>query len=383
MASANTDGSACLVTECVMTEFHTVQYQDISDDLWEQWENCCKSWQAYPFQAPAWARACAENLSADAKKYLFFARDADKYLGFLPYRTEKVVTGRMLPIMQCKPWARFGGAIASQNEDEEFYKQFIDQFHAQIPKWHNLESGLLQDGDRILEAQDQFYAERGLKLRRKEIGMSEIMSESGFEGFLSSLSPKWRYSYRKAVRDHFETGKTSIDHYETFSEDDLRSLKKRVMGIYKESWKTASTDTENNLLLPRIYNRFSDLMDFSARSGGLHVVIATIDGDDAAFSVGLHQNKLYCSYQTAYKEKYKKLGIGRLLHMESFRFVMENGFSTNNLLSDQGFKSHYTNRVARFSYMNVFNNNLPARLAESLAYAKRYLPGAKKPVKGS
>jgi hypothetical protein len=107
--------------------------------------------------------------------------------------------------------------------------------------------------------------------------------------------------------------------------------------------------------------------------------MGTIDGDDAAFSVGIHQNNLYCSLQTAYKERYKKLGIGRLLHMESFRYVIEKGFSCNNLLSDQGFKSHYTNRIARFSYISVYNNNLLGRLAKSLSCAKRYLSGLKKP----
>ena len=84
-------------------------------------------------------------------------------------------------------------------------------------------------------------------------------------------------------------------------------------------------------------------------------MILTLDNEDAAFYVGIHQFNKYVSLQTAFKDKFKRLSIGQLIQFENFRYTIENNYITNNTLADQKYKRIITKDIVT-QKMYIINN---------------------------
>jgi hypothetical protein len=152
----------------------------------------------------------------------------------------------------------------------------------------------------------------------------------------------------------------------------FESLTPRIIAVYRESWKSGSTDRFAGLGRPEAFSGFARLLLAFAKRGGLHALFATVDGEDAAFYVGVRFGQMYCSLQTAYREKHAARSLGFLVQMEDFRYTLERGL-TNNLMAYQEYKTHLTDRVVRFASLTAYSRGAHGRMAHLLAKARRGL----------
>jgi len=360
-----------------MHSFSSYKLPDIPQEIWTAWERCGPGWMSYPLQSSKWARVLADNAGPGDEMFLLAGRDDARYLGFWPYRLETARSGKLLPVMLCRPWDHEGDlwARVAPEADPDFVTRFIEAFHHGLPTWHKMQTGLIPEATSFESKFEGYLAANALNYVVETRRHAEIRDWQSFDEFLASVSPKWRSQYRRLTRKDVQTGRIRIQHLTEFSEATLDSTRRRIMDIYKESWKTASRDPDHNLLVPRVYGMFRALTDAFARDGGLHVVIASVGGDDAAFCVGLSQHDTYCSLQTAFKSKYRTASVGFLAQMAQFCHTIERGYRTNDLLANQPYKAVFTDRRAVFSVYTVFNANRMGALAYHVASLKRRLMG--------
>jgi len=176
---------------------------------------------------------------------------------------------------------------------------------------------------------------------------------------MGSLSKKWRQQYNRLTKRYQQAGTLRLEYLDgdkTLGQ--LESIKQRVRDVYRESWKASSTKRHSSLMLPETYAHFSALLDAFARKQWLHVIFVSIDGEDAGFCVGLRCGNVSCSLQTAYKEKFATLSVGFLTLLEDFRYAIERGFLTNNLMGHHPYLRHFTDKHERFSLLFAFNRNV-------------------------
>jgi hypothetical protein len=353
------------------------KYRDIPDAVWDEWQNCCEQWNAYPFQSADWLRSVIEIAPAKSGAALMVARDETGCIAFLPYRISHGLSGRVLPITFCRPWSSFMPTwiLAAPGRSKCDYQNLVDGFHSRISKWHKMITGYVCNADGINQALSDFFAKEHLRNLATESGMNELRDVPTFDEFLRSLSKHWRRNYRSTKRKMIDSGRAVLTHYEDFEKHNLETIKQRIMGIYRETWKASSDDKVWNLTFPEAYEIFSCMLDHYESHDGLHVALLTVDGEDAAFFVGVHRSEIYCSVQMGYKPQFKDNSVGFLILMESFRYSIEKGFTINNLLGTQSNQVHFPVQVQEYTDYVVYNNNLLGMLAAFLVrmtFMKRY-----------
>jgi hypothetical protein len=355
------------------SKYVSYPYKEISSEIWEQWHQCSESWQVALFSSAVWNRAIGDaSENSHYNMYLMVAMLDERYVGFLPFRFEHVKSGRILPIRYCSPWSEWIPAWISVDPtlDRECREKLISDIYLQLPNWDKCKTGLILDNEPEYAAHEHFFQDSGIHRDKELVEMAEIKGFSTFEEFLQQQSSKWRAAYRKRSRQQFDSGNASLSHYTEFTEAQLFAAKERIMGIYTESWKRSNDSPTYNLLNAKPYREFSNLLDNYAVNDGLHIMFLTIQNDDAAFYVGVHSEGNYCSLQTAYKDKYRNQSIGYLAQMENFRYTIEHEFRSNNLLANQEYKTHFTDKVETYIFSICYNISAFGRTALFLSQAK-------------
>ena len=293
-------------------EFKTYAYHDIDAGLWRAWQQKSEKWGYYPFQSALWARSGVADYNHKTDLFLLAAEREGKYLGFFPYKICWRLKGGCVPIKYCLPWNDVMpvGFVIAPHQTTDFYAALFKGFFCALPRWHILISGLSQTDSPVANHLQRHFQATRIAYSTTEYIAAEIRGFDCYDDYLSSLSTKWRRNYRKAKRRLLDSGAAQLVHLTTFSAADLADTKARIMGIYRESWKITSTDDSANLMKAKAYSLFSNLVNEYAAIGGLHIMILTLNGEDAAFAVGFHQGGFYCSFQIAYKEKFRKDSVG-------------------------------------------------------------------------
>lgn len=351
-------------------------YHDVPSRVWDEWERCNIEWCSYPFESVPWLRATADRLSQDISKRLLVVNKP--HLGpiaFWPYALQHFRTGGVMPLVLCRPWVEdlrlAVSAVISPALDRETCRQIVHCFLDRLPRWHKMLIGLVREPSPLLEILGETLKYFGTRFEQETHTFAEVRGWTSFPHFLNSLSHDWRKKYNRLVKKDLEAGTIRLDHLDGLSaRGALESIKSRILDIYRESWKVNSSDQYANLARPETFAWFSQLLEVFARQEGLHVIFTTVNGDDAAFYVGVRFGKIYCSLQTAYKQRYAPLSVGFLTQIENFRYTIEQGFLTNNLLGDQDYKTHLTEAVTRFSSFVVFNRNLRGAIAQWMSQTR-------------
>ncbi|MEH6552408.1 MAG: GNAT family N-acetyltransferase [Pseudomonadales bacterium] len=347
------------------------KYQNIPESIWEKWGACSKEWEQIPFQSSDWCRSIGDSSNNNYMLLMIIVAN-EQEVGFLPYRREKIQSGGILPLNYCSPWADWlpSWLIVVPGEKQGFYDRLIAGVYQQLPRWDKLKTGLISSDMSIDRRHNGLFQSKNIPYSTESVEMAKIDGFASFDDFLNHQSKKWRAQYRRTVRAQFERGNAKVEHLTEFDDENLELLKERIMAIYRKSWKANDNSPLYNLTHEKPYKEFSNLFDSYAKGKGLHIMFITIDDDDAAFYLGVHSNGIYCSLQTAYKEKYKKLSIGYLAQMEDFRYTIEQKFKTNNLLANQEYKTHLTNNVETYTQFICFNNTFFGKLAYYLGKLK-------------
>ncbi len=358
-------------------EFTTYRFEDLNEDTWASWSTSCETWSGYPFNTPAWIRAAvSEQPSSDETRYLQVVRDGEEIVGFFPYRI-RIRSKFRLPLFRyCDHWTEIPPHqwfLLIPGKSSNYYLELIRGLYANLPSWDKCVTGNIQPSDAIEQAYETFLDSQGLTWVSTTLNQAEIRGVANFEDYFAKLSSKKRQQYRKISRELIDTGRCRVVHLHEFDQQALADIKARIVEIYRQSWKQNSTVEWNSILYEQGYRSFSRLLDAFAAINGLHIMVLQLDGDDAAFYVGLHQANTYASFQTAYKETYKKLGIGLFTQIENFRYTIENGYLVNNTLAYQRYKTDIaTNHVASKSY--AINADTPGGKALLLlSKAKRFI----------
>jgi GNAT acetyltransferase-like protein len=363
--------------------FRDYEYRAIPGDVWEAWDRSGPEWQRYPFESTAWLRAVAGLLPVDASPRLLVARGPDdSIVAFWPYALQRFRSGGVLPVILCRPWdanVRTAGWITvSPALDGDACGAILDGFEARVDPWDKMLTGLVPDPSPLLDAVVDRARRTRRPLEREVHTFAEIKGWESFDGFLDSLSHDWRRKYRRLTSKMSESG-VGVQQFDgERAQRAVNDIKQRALAIYRESWKTRSGDRAANLMCAETSRHFCALLDGFARRGGLHAIFVTVEGDDAAFYVGLRSGDVYCSLQTAYKECYASRSVGFLAQLADFRYTVEQGLATNNLLANQDYKGHFTKSAVAFSSFVLFGGRPRARAARALSALKARL-GAVRP----
>lgn len=367
---------------------HDYDYHDIPDAVWDAWEVCNAQWHSYPWESVTWLRAAAEGLSPEISKRLLVAGDARSGpIAFWPYRVQRIRSGGMLPLMLCRPWDENPWAttsiVVSPTLGVEDCRRILDEFFQKLPKWHKMMIAMLRMPSPLLDAMLGAFEHVGIRVKRTNHTCLEIRDWNSVDEFMGSLSKKWRQQYNRLSKQYQQADTLRLEHLDgdaTLGE--LESIKRRILGIYKESWKATSTKRHSSLMLPESYAHFSRLIEAFAKKQWLHVIFVSINGEDAGFCVGLRCENVFCSLQTAYKEKYAKLSIGFLTLMEDFRYVIERGGLTNNLMGHHPYLKHFTDTHERFSFLLAFNRDAGGTITLFLSKVRLALQRIALPFRG-
>ena len=355
-------------------KYITYKLEDINDDIWDTWETSCKKWSVYPLNSPSWAKALISKDSIGKEIYLLVAKDGNQIVGYLPYRYH-IRHYIKLPLFKyCRPWSEKWPQwfLLIPGKSISYYQELINGLYENLPLWDRNVAGYLQHSKDIETAFELFLKSKSYDFTYEIKEQAEIKGFEDFDSYLASIHSKQRQQYRKSVRELIDTGKCKISHYHKFDGNLLTSIKERIMSIYRESWKTESTEEFNSLLFQKGYLYFSKLLDEFSKKGGLHIMILTIGDEDAAFYVGVHQFNKYISLQTAFKDKFKRLGIGQLIQLENYRYTIDGNYITNNTLAAQKYKKRITTHIVS-QKMYVINNKTLSGLLLSLMTRIKYI----------
>ena len=363
-----------------MIHFEHFQFKQIDNELWLNWQKCSLNWRTLPLQSPNWLKPVAEASEGSLDNlFLLVAKKNKEYLGFFPYRIEQRLLGEIIPLIYCLPWYdNLPSWITLTSDKEAGHQLLIEGFYKNLPKWHKLISGLVEHRNDTNNLEINFFLENKLFFTSISEEMAEIRNIETFDEFLQNQSKQWRKRYQKISKKLLASKQANLQHYTDLNHDELELLTQRVMSIYRESWKVNDKQSlDFNLTNPQSYRSFYALIKSYAECNGLHIMIISVNNEDAAFYVGVYQDGLYCSLQTAYKEKFANLSVGYLIQMENFRFTIENNFERNNLLANQSYKSNLTNQIEHYSRYTVYSRSILGLMARFLTYARQVITNFK------
>jgi hypothetical protein len=348
----------------------------IPEEVKAEWETCNRRWTSYPFESMPWFDVLGRCNSREIDLRLMVATDSSsRCVCFWPYAVQQWRSGGVLPIRLCRPWSEdirvSASAIVSPELDEAECTCIVNEYFYRLPTWDKMILGLTLSPSPLLDAMVAAVRSQGLTLEQEIISFAEIRGHASFQSFLSSLSRDWRRKYKRIIQTAAANGLVRIEHLD--GEQTLpriEMIKRRVRNIYAETWKYRSADAYANLAREDTFDFFSKFIESFARRGALHTVFVTLNGDDAAFYLGVHCGDKYCSVQTGYKEKYASSSVGFLAQMENFRYTIERGYKVNNLMGSQSYKRHFTSSEVRFATCILFNRNFRGTAARVLSRLK-------------
>ena len=249
-------------------EYITYRLEDIDKGIWDAWETSCEKWLVYPFNSPTWARASIKSSGIGQDLFLLVAIDDNQIVGYLPYRYDTRHFLKLPLFKYCKPWSEiqpYQWFLLMPGKSVSYYRELINGLYNNLPLWDRNVAGHIQHSDDIETAFEQFLKSMSYDVIYQIDYQAEIKGFEDFNSFLASLRSKNRQQYRKSVRELVDTEKCKISHYHEFDDKFLASIKERILSIYRESWKTKSTDELNSLLYQKSYLDFSNLLDEFAK----------------------------------------------------------------------------------------------------------------------
>jgi len=353
------------------TEF---SYNEIPETVWKAWMDCASAWHAEPFRAPTWVRDQPWMTSSIPYARLLVGMDErDNYLGFWPYQMETKRIKGFLPIHLCCPWGgdnqadpgvggrQYFWTLCTPDPPPGFAAAFVETFMERT-HWNMLQTGDVRKNHPFSLAWEDELKRKRLRVLRKQHDAAIIGPWDSFKNYLASLSQNWRKHYRRVYRQ-VANGKVSVEQWAAFPDDALARVVKRIYLIYRDSWKVDSEEVVVNLSVPSTLANFSARIAAFAREDGLHVVFIKVDGDDAAFHVGVSHGDMSCALQTAYREKYASHGVGFIAQMEYFRYTIEQGMHERNLLGFIDYKKNFGAEVSQSKLYTVFSRDTIGSLA--------------------
>jgi CelD/BcsL family acetyltransferase involved in cellulose biosynthesis len=161
-------------------------------------------------------------------------------------------------------------------------------------------------------------AARGWAVRRLPRTLVRCVELPGdFGAYLAGRSAKQRQAIRRHARRLAEHGAVGVD---VFDGPEIRSDElDRAVRIQEESWMRRRGAVALNQPFYR------ELYLAAARGGLARMWFLTVDGDDAAFRLGIRRRDTLYAQFTAFKEKYAPLRVGHVLTERMVRDCCERG----------------------------------------------------------
>jgi len=115
-----------------MLKIECYSFSQITKGTWSDWQRCYIEWKLLPTQLPICLKAVVEAENTDTGQlFLFIAKSDDRYVGFFPFRTERRLLGRLLPITYCCPWTTWCPPWLCTDPllDTSFTQQVVERFY--------------------------------------------------------------------------------------------------------------------------------------------------------------------------------------------------------------------------------------------------------------
>ncbi|NBC19765.1 MAG: GNAT family N-acetyltransferase [Alphaproteobacteria bacterium] len=141
----------------------------------------------------------------------------------------------------------------------------------------------------------------------------------GMEGWLSRRSANTRKNLKRSQRRAREAG-IRFERARPVSAWQAFEVYSRMLGIEARSWK--GKRHSGLLALRRFY---AQLLEAYAARDAARVIFARQGSEDVGFCYGGVGGGVYRGQQTSYSEQVADLGIGTLMHLETAKWLVEDG----------------------------------------------------------
>lgn len=164
---------------------------------------------------------------------------------------------------------------------------------------------------------------------------------SGFDGWLSNRSPRFRRSLRQAVNNAQRCGIT-LESAAPTNSDELAEVLDRIFAVEQQSWKTA----QDSGLIDTPLGSFTRAMCLRfGRKQNVRAQFARIDGTDIGYVVGARIADRYRGFQHSYDQRYKSHSIGKVLQYFAIETLAAEGVKYYDLGMYMDYKNSYTDVI--------------------------------------
>lgn len=145
--------------------------------------------------------------------------------------------------------------------------------------------------------------------------------DGSLDGWMSRRSPNFRRNLQRAQRAADGHG-VGFERHAPLTAQQARAVYRRMLDIEMRSWKGPAR--EGLLAIPEFYGM---LLAAYARRAAARVIIARAGGEDIGFCFGGLSGGIYRGQQTSYVEAWRAFSLGVLMHLETARWLCDDGAS--------------------------------------------------------
>lgn len=174
--------------------------------------------------------------------------------------------------------------------------------------------------------------------------------EGGFDGWLSRRSVNFRRNLRRGETRARHCGIT-FERVSPVSPQEAEAIYTRMLEVESRSWKGARGEG-----LFRVRAFYARLLAAYASKRRARIVMARQAGRDIGFCFGGASAGIYRGQQTSFDESHAENGIGNLMHVETARWLCEDGFRVHHFGPVQrgmGYKHHFCEITSQAVTMDI------------------------------
>ena len=171
------------------------------------------------------------------------------------------------------------------------------------------------------------FLELGWKCYQKERGQTNIIDLPGsIDEFNASLPKKFRDNMRRSKNKLCKLGKVKFTRFNNCGSATWANVIDQCASVESRSWLAA--DEEAELRITENSEFWKNYLEGNDASQRVVVWIISIDGEAIAYDFAIDSGDCRYGFSSHYDEKYKKYGVGVLVHSCMFEDAVSSGIKT-------------------------------------------------------
>lgn len=329
-------------------------------ELGSVWDNLLEKNATYaPFLTHGWVNTWWQILGKQNGNRLFIlvGREDNKIVGIAPLMLSRKKLGiRRLEFMADENSSRFDFIVSPTSQDR-FFETLSDYLYGQRYIWDECVLNYFPCISKNYETIQEKFVQKGFKVGENFFQAPYIILEKSWEEFLSRRDKKFRANFknnfRKVERENMICRMASAD-------DNFDEVIKKVFEVERNSWKqkngTAITSKKE------MEEFYKEVVIHAWKRGRLYLGLMEKEGKPVAYDLNWAEGDAVFSLKMGFDEKYRNLGVGKVLFGYTVKKSFEDGYKYHELMGlDEDFKMDWTEEVRPHSRFHFYNQLLKSR----------------------